>query len=385
MLIYDLFEHVIQYLDYKSTINLLKSCKLYYSYYDNNKIYINKILINKIFEYFYIPKIKLAKLPKKENILLLKQLQYIFEHFYMHRTTKYVNMLHFIIENENKFEIGNENKSEIEIENNVNFLYKTLLELCIQKNSEEDNYQAYVTSSDLKYLLIHGNKYQLQLLLKKFYVDSKIVFLVLKDLLSKNNQNFDNRCDYDNIIILIRYFFYKFSFNRNIETTPRMTFNIIDTKFLYTIINLVIQNSRYKKSVFKIIVDLIKKYNIPINHFQLIESCIISDNLDIFKYLITKFDTNNYSIMIRPHYIKLLIKNGNFEFLEYIVENLLGQFINLDLYVKNLYSGILKFYENKFFIKTKIMQIEIFYHKICKYLSESNKQKIQKAILSIFD
>jgi hypothetical protein len=383
---YDLFDQVIKYLDYNSIINLLNSCKLYYNYYNDNKTYISKILINKIFEYFYIPETKLSHLSQIEKYVLLKQLQYIFKYFYMHRTTKYVNMLHFMIENKNKFETNDK----------VSFLYKVLLDLCVQKrtnsNSESDNKsnkildsfscQSYVSPSDLKYLLIHTNKYQLQLLLEKFHVDSKTILLVLKELLSKrlhrhNNDKFDN-----NIVILIKYFFYKFSFNK---TASGMTFSVIDTKFLYTIIELIIQSTRHKNYIFKVIIDLIKKYNIQINQFHLIEFCIISNNINAFKYLIKTFDTNNYSIMIRPYYIKSLLKNGHFDFLEYIIEKLLGQFINLDLYVQNLNSGILKFYENKNFIRTKTMQMEQFYHNICHLLSDSNQKLIQKSILSIFD
>jgi len=72
-----------------------------------------------------------------------------------------------------------------------------------------------------------------------------------------------------------------------------------------------------------------------------INNLIKNNHINLLKNEINKNQKNNhYKILITPNLIGEVVKNKNINMLNYIINNLLGQHVNLKLYMKAIIKNI---------------------------------------------
>lgn len=332
LFLYDIFENVIEYLDPISIVNLTESCKkLSDLYYVNEKI-INKNIVSKIFKHFNLNN------PKNYmNCMSLYDLKHfkahsynIYKYFCNHRNSNISDFLIYYIENVTSFE--------------PNLLLKYLISLCDKKiyfcNRNTDCQLKYkLTTNDIIYLLTFSNYSDFCIFLHHFEIKPNLISYIIKEMIvqknNKSNKNFTEK-----ITKSLDYYFYKFLFGRYISNK---TFSL----FLNHIVSTVIQYNEIQ--FFDFIIFKKRRYEtenrnrFELNYQMLIINAIESNNIVALNKIWDEylFDAQNDNVLIiTPELITMVCKNGWFDILEWVVNNLLLHSINLKSYISSIKQGL---------------------------------------------
>jgi hypothetical protein len=377
----DMYLYLQNFLDIKSLRNLSLSCKTSFYAYKNNKRYLDKKNIKKIFSYFHLSYdhfiTPLNNLSDQELSLINKQLNILYNNFYKNEYCSISDFLNYFVERNHELKQSNT-------------LFETLLSFCKFKsnimrhpnhaslylndisNIYEDIYshkifsRFLITTSDSQYLLKYSNLKQFEIILKWFRFPAGLLSIVVKDLIYNEPilKNTDKK-----ISKLIDYFLYNFC-----------SFDFTENSGMYfdSIINEIIAHN--KVSLLMYILTKRNEYGFELNYQSMLNKCLDSHNLSILKIvfgLIKEFNKENTNktqlITISPDIIYKIASNGSFKLLEYIISKMLGPHINMSRYISCLCDGISSYYlnlkkdKNKKFDKENIRWLY-------DWLSEPNKE-----------
>lgn len=323
ILYFDVFLELIKNLDVNDVYNLFIVTKsVYKNLYLKNKDYFNKILINKILSYFYLDRPLKLENSSIDNVHFV--LMKIYQHFKYHRSSFRIDFLVYMLENNLDCDI----------------LFEYFANLCEYKNEYTNNSSTDLNGvylSDIIYIFKNCNYNQLKIILRNFTISIKILDFIIDDIL------LDKKDDW-RFMLIIDYIFYKHCFGSFDQNCKDNIHNIIMNLILNKrtkILQCFLENKRY---YFKGITTL--EYQVLVNkiidiedrtHLQLVLNELKYDNIKS-----NKSGYNEKFVIIRTSLIKKICKNGNFEYLKYLVNEILGDFINYKLYINSICEGIEK-------------------------------------------
>lgn len=357
MLCFDIFIELIRYLEISDIYNLCIVTKcIYRKLYLENKSYFNKILINKILYYFHFNRRLILDQNDINNTYCV--LMKTYKHFKHHRYSYIVDFLLYMLENNLDCDILFEYYANL---CDYKYEYKNMLK--IDLNS--------VSLSDIIYIFKHSNNNQLNIILRNFIIPIKVLDFAIEDML------LDNLDDW-RFVLIIDYIFLKYCFGYFDKNCKVYIHNIIMNLILHKKTKLLKIFLKNKKKYFKgnetlDYQDLVNKITDiqDKKHLQLILNELKYDNENFF----TNETTYNY-VIIRSSLIKKLCKQSDFEYLKYLVDEILGNFINYKLYINSICEGL----EMLFLINPeKIKNIECLscvFNDKSKYIINNNLKKI---------
>jgi hypothetical protein len=322
---FDVFLEITKYLDICDIYKLFIVTKgVYKTLYLENKEYINKILIRKILSYFNLQRplnLENSDINNVYNVLMKT-----YNHFKYHRSSYIIDFLLYMLEN----------KLDCDI------LFEYYANLCEYKYDYKYEYKYIptidlysVSLSDIIYIFKHSNNNQLNIILRNFTIPITVLDFVIDDMLLDNLQNW-------RFMLIIDYMFYKHCFGSFDQKYKGNIHNIIINLILNKRTKLLKQFLKNKKRYFKGTTTL--DYQILVHkiihvrdkkHLQLI--------LDELKYDNINFTNNGYHdnfVIIRCSVIKKLCEESDFRYLKYLADEILGDFINYNIYIHNICEGL---------------------------------------------
>lgn len=337
---YDIFELIINKLDIDSSINLLLSSKKIYLYYKNHYKYINNIFTKKILKHLLNIDVNLNKeccLSDDKSKLLIIELFKFYKYFKLHKHSCFADYLIFIVENYSK---------NIDIDDISTILFEFIGSKC---NS--------ICIQDMTYICVHSNDLQLSIMMRLFYIPSCALY---HTIISNSNRH-----NHDKIVKCIDYLFYKHYFKN---------FNTVDEMYFYEILKYLIKHN--KITMIKYLFKKKTLYNFENLDYQLlINTCIKYEKVSVL-HIIYNYSIIDKSIILINHFnITYLCEKGSFICLEWIIENMLGNMINIDGYIKSICEGL------KALSIKKQNNLETFIKTLSKYLSKDNIKKIESSII----
>ena len=313
---FDVILEIIRYLDISDIYKLFIVTKgIYRNLYLENRCCFNKILITRILSYFCLNRpLKLDKNDISVHNVLMKT-YYYFKH---HKSSYRIDFLLYMLENNLDCDI----------------LFEYYANLCDYKY-EYKNMSSVdlngVSLADIIYIFKHSNNNQLNIILRNFTIPIKVLDFVIDDTSNLDDWRF---------ILIIDYMFYKHCFG---------SFDQIYKSYIHNIIMSLILNKR--TNILKHFLKNKRKYfkgNDTLDYQELVNKIIdIEDKkhlqliLDELKFDNQKFSINQNYVIIRSSLIKKICKTGNFEYLKYLVDEILGDFINYKLYINSICEGLL--------------------------------------------
>ena len=295
----DLLDQIIKYIDHKTLINLLLSCKKTFTIYKNNKKTVNLKIINSIMHKFNYYNFTFNT---DDSMQISKNLLNIYNNL---DTIKHRHRLIYIIKN--KLE-------SLE-------LFKFFTNDYIYKLSE----------FDIQYIITYCNMDQLNIFLRVNNVSCKTILDAIIDRYNYNDLYFNNI-----VKIFIQYIFFKYHFNK---------FNSENNSSFHNILIFLIKTGN-KDCVEYIICDKKNKYKKKLNYQLLVNQCIEIKDIYFLNKLIKEIQFDNLAntdkvyVTIHYKYIFNLSRDGAFWYLQYLVENFIGYNINANLYIQNICDGL---------------------------------------------
>lgn len=322
---FDIFLEIAEYLDISDIYKLFIVTKdVYKTLYLENREYINKILIRKILSYFNLQRplnLENSDIHKVYYILMKT-----YNHFKYHRLSYIIDFLVYMLENRMDCDI----------------LFEYYANLCEYKYDYKYQYQYIptidlygVSLCDIIYILKHCNYNQLKIILRNFTIPITVLDFVIDDMLLDNLQNW-------RFMLIIDYMFYKHcfgSFDKKFkDNINNIIINLISNKRTRLLKNFLKNKKRYFKGAITLDYQILVHKIIDIRdkkYLQLI--------LDELKYDNINFNNNGYQqnfVIIRSSVIKKLCEESDFLYLKYLVDEILGNFINYNMYIHNICEGL---------------------------------------------
>lgn len=339
ILCFDIFLELIKHLDIIDICNLFMVTKcVYKKIYLNNKDYFNKFIINKILKYFnFYRRLNIDNIENKEKYPIENKrkdeisnicciLMKTYKHFKYHRYSYKIDFLLYMLEND--------------LDNDILFEYYA--NVC-DYNSDYRNRYNYISNvnvnnvslSDIMYIFKYSNNNQLNIILRNFTLPIKILDFIIDDTLIHSYKD-------KKIFLVIDYMFYKycFGFFDNVDKIyiNRIIINLIKHKKT-NILKFFLQKKKiYFKGSETLDYQEIVNEIVSIQdktHLQLILNELKYDNR-IFE----NKSINKVYIVIKSCFIKNICKQGNFKYLKYLTNEILGGFINYKLYIESICQGL---------------------------------------------
>lgn len=387
---FDIFYILINKLNVSDIINLILSDKYLYNIYKSNEILISKLLIIKIFIYFNFNLVTINNL--KRNLLeydvynisniVFKKYNYFKQHRFCYKVDFIIFMLDNNIDCEFLFKLY---ISECNFTQNIKhkMFIKTIYYNENIQEQEEDSFKRtenIISISDMEYILINSNIRQLNIIFKTFNIPIKTLSFVIHELLEKGYYISNN------IKSCIDYLFYKHFF-KTINTVDKFNINNIIDEFIY-----------YKKTdLLKYFLQKKNKYLVNISNYKdvldyqyIINKCIEYQDTIHLELIIEenrKKNENNKGepkqfIIINPSIIIKLCKKGSFGYLKYIIDTLLGKYINSNVYIKSICEGLnnINLMDDNIKID-KLKEFKSFYDNM-SYFTDKNKEILNKYLYS---
>lgn len=331
----DIIYNILQFSDYKTSINFLLTCKFVYGEYLVSLCYYNTLFIKQILKHFYLKSYVYVTLSHQQESLVI--LNKIYNHFYNHRNSSFIDFIIYIIENVEKYD---DNSLPV-----LSFFIQNCETYCSSKYSKHSINRFNISINDLKYIIVHADLKQLEIILKNFQKPIYAIIITQSIYEILLNSQYKKLVIVNKINLLTDYFFHKFYKNDK--------FNTIDDLYFHKMINYLIQYD-YSTNINYIILKKIE-YNLQLDYPSLFDTCIRNNKYNIFKILIKEYhhDTNinNISLLtnlfpfILSDQLEYLCKKGSFVFVADLISNFFKHKINLDINIKAITNGLIFYYD----------------------------------------
>ena len=375
MLIYDVFENVAQYLSICEIIAFLLASKSNYTMYLINKHYCDIILNRKIFEFLDIEITSTDVIASDKTKNIFRIYNYFRNHWKSSKPDYLVYMIDNEIDDPDLFRLfASKCTFRNIIDSNDIRMVNYTGTVVVNKNE-----YSLISFNDMKYMLIHGNRAQLDILLETYNIPVCLLSYATNEILISDNVLF-KKSSRSNVILrrFIKYMFVKHCLGSFVST---------DNTYVHSILLMLI---KYKRTdVFKYFLEKKSKYMMlgsGLDYQYLVNKCVEMQNRIHLLLLLeeNKKDNNlglltkNY-VIINTHHIIDHCKNARFDYIGFLVEHCLGRAINTALYVESICQGVESLIMSKNI--TGLHRLDI----LREYISDNNREFINKHINSIYD
>lgn len=357
---FDIFTNILRYLDYESIKQFILTNKIIYNYYQNNKRCVSLIVIQKIDEKFCIRCLKKGdELAGKKIDNVSMTYNKVYNQFKRQKCINLTDIIVYLVENKYNGSI---------------YMLKKLI-----SNSElrvyDDNISMNVIShTDMIYLLVYSNVEELGLLLDKFTVPISILSYGVQEIVYNRKGDYRKK-----LYKLINYICYKYCYKK-MEYMNNMYIHKILVYFIRT----------NEKNIIKYFLEKKRYYKNELTYQTLINECISYESIGCLNLLIREMEYDSkllkIYITIDRAVIEKVVKKGSFYMIKYVIENLMGNFINMNGYITSICNGINHYNGGKFtrYIK-KLKMLEGYFSNKSKSLIndclESNVKNVSKIYL----
>lgn len=319
---FDIFTNILEWLDYESIKRFLLTNKVIYEYYKNNKRYISLLIIKKIDKKFNIQCLDNSnKLEGKQ----IDNVSVIYNRVYnQFKGQKIINLTDIII-----YLIENKYSDSI-------YILKKLILLCVLRvNAGMDNMNV-ITHTDMTYLLVYSNMEESNLILDNFTIPISIMSYAIQEIL------YNKKADYrKKLCKMIDYIYYKYCWKK---------MEYMNNMYVHRILVCFIRNN--EKKVIKYFLEKKRYYKYNLTYQTLINECLLYESVGCLKLLIREMEDDSnllkMYITIDTEILEKVVKKGSFYIIKYIIDNLLGNFINMNRYILSICNGINHYNGGKF-------------------------------------
>lgn len=340
-LTFDILNILIKKLNVNDIINLILTNKQTYNIYVLNNIYINKIIIQKIFEYFKfntkLIRNMIGKISHTEicNIskIVCKKYNYFKRHMFCYKSDFIIFMLENNIYSDILFDFYTSACKFVSYVNENSHIK------IIRYNDSNDNCDVFenqtcieevISFYDMTYILEKSDYDQLKLLFKKFSIPIMMVSDIIQTTLKMNI--YEER---DKIKLCIDYIFYTYCF-KTINNNVKRIINYIVIYIVYHKQTSLLKYFLQKKNYYN--------YNNLLDYQYIINKCIEYQDITHLELLLKenthdKINSKTF-VIINDKIIMKLCKEGSFDYLKYIIDSLLGVYINSNLYIESICEGL---------------------------------------------
>jgi hypothetical protein len=373
--VYDIFEHVAQYLSIEDVISLLLTNAEYYKIYTNNKNYCEILFIQKVLKTFHIhinildKSILYTDKTRKRRILLK-----MYWYFKRHVTASTVDFLIYMIDND----ISDKCLFRLFV-SNCNFKNGNTTRIDDTRVIDYSNtytlFSNIISFDDMKYLLVYGNENFVDIILEFFTIPVVLISYVMQKILMKSV--ISHKVDNSSLIKFTKYLFTKHCYSNFLEA---------DGVYIHSIITLLV---KYKRTiVLKYFLDKKKKYltrGSGLDYQYLVNKCIEMEDRTHLKMLLKQIEFDNKRfvnksfVIINTHQIIEHCKNARFDYMCYLVENCLGNTINTGLYIDSICQGI------ELLILSKCHGYLLKFENLKRYINSENLETINKTIGDVYN
>lgn len=317
----ELFDYLLNYLDSGSALQLLYSSNLLYNRYMYNDFIVQQII-------------------KKIEIEL--RLQCVVNHIYLSLDFKekrlffhdiisfYFYFIHFKY---NYIGIGHIISFLVDRNKRYNTSYILFEHLMVESNKYSSNPRFRnlngIDLNELPNLITNCDTKQLLIFFQQLVIPKNIICTSIKSMLNSENPDTDKLKD------CVHYFLVKSTFGN------RRSRNNSNDYFLNDILHEIVLNNNI------ILLDYILKkrdyLRIYFDYTNILLKCIELDRRDMMDKILSYHDTfftNKKPMFVTGNVVKDIVKRGSFQTLFWVVDNLLGKMVNLNVYIMCIIDGL---------------------------------------------
>lgn len=306
---FDVFTSILVYLDYQDIKNFLLLNKGVYNYYKFNRVYVSLLVTKSIEKTFGIYDCHQCLLDDQGIIKTTVLYNRIYNQFRLRKNVNLADIIIYLVEN--KYDYG------------ICILQK-IIPMCVLKvDFDYVGQENVITYGDMSYLIVYTDEVEIDILLAYFVIPISVIAYSIQEMTL-------NRLK---VYKIIDYVYYKYCFGK-LDC-------ITDTYMHMILVHFIKQREDNLVKYF-----LVKKryYRIRLIYQTLINECLLNESMECLRLLINEFkDDNEVSrihIIIDKSTIEKLSKRGSFHVIKYIIDNLLGNVVNMSMYIKSICSGI---------------------------------------------
>jgi hypothetical protein len=335
LLNFDIFTNVLKYLDFQDIKHFLLTNKMIYNYYKFNRVYVG-LLITRSIENMFGINYKIRKEDDKldDNGIMNISIIYnrIYNQFKMRRCVNFTDIIIYLVENKYDDSI---------------YILRKIVPMCILRGDSDYISSNVITFGDMTYLIVYSDENEIDILLKNFIIPISIINYSLQEILYKIDKT-------DNIGLkvykIIDYIHYKYCFGK-LDYITDMYMHMILVNFI-----------KYRQSDF-VKYFLVKKriYKTTLVYQTLINECLLSESMESLKMIIKEMESDSkllkIYVIIDRDILEKISRRGSFYVIKYVIDNLMGNFININGYVKSICNGIERYNGRNFSMYFRKLQI----------------------------
>jgi hypothetical protein len=342
-LCYDVFELIIGYLDPKSIVNLIFTNKYIHSLYKNNQSSSDDIIIRCILNQHNVWYPKQHKVPQKDRSNGARAL-------YKAYLGGADHIMCYI-------------KSVQNVENDSTFEF--LLKLAKLRRQRSDFH--VLCHGDVGELLFQCPQTKVQHMLAILSgIPSGVLCYSMLEIL---HQGFDDKVE-KKLEVCFKHLFAKHFYSRFSNDT---------NAFLHQVLHDIVVQGRVSLLMYFVLVK--SKYpSCTLHYSNLINTAVEYDQASIVKLLYEEHVNDNKRrqepvfVLVKPASLLILCSNGGFDTLRFVVECMLGRFINTTAYIDNIQLGLNHFVKKRPSMREYINHFLVPFLK--QYLTWENYQKL---------
>lgn len=377
MLIYDVFENIAQYLSIEETVNFLLASRSNYEMYLVNKHYCDIVLNKKIFDFLDMDiGLGEASIYTSEKS---KTIFRIYNYFRNHWKSSKSDYLIYMIDNgiddldlfrffASKCTFRNiMDANEIRM---VNYTGTIVL---------QDIEYSLISFNDMKYMLIYGDRRQLDILLETYRIPVCLLSYAINEVLISDTV-LKKRCNKSRFALrsFIKYMFVNHCFGFFCST---------DNTYIHSVLLMLI---KYKRTdIVKYFLEKKRHYmtrGSGLDYHYLVNKCVeMQDSIHLSLLLEENSKDNrcgcftkNY-VIINTHHIIDHCKNARFSYIAFLVERCLGRAINTALYIESICAGVESLIMSKYFRDLRQLG------DLARYFSQENIQILNSHLNTVYD
>ena len=337
MLIYDVFEKIARYLTVDQIIRVTRLNRSYYGMYITNKNDFHRLILRKICELLDISYTPFFQ----STCTLFKMYGYFRNHWKSSKVDYLVYMVDNFVDDDHLFQTlldGCEFQSTVEHNVRIPYPHDDTPEIISRSGRPVVLDQRNIASfNDIKYILVYSDVTKLNMVLHRFVISIKLLSSVINEILISDFVLYKRRASFGKLKSIIKYIFMKHGFG---------SFTMLDVTYIHSIIVMLIKYNQTnvlgyffrKRQAYRFIGRLDYQY--------LVNQCIEyrdTRHLDIMlsESRIERDHTGNtIYVFTDARQISEICRSGDFKYLHFVIETLLGETVNMKLYIDNICGGI---------------------------------------------